>query len=191
MKNKKINIHAGHNPSGKMGCGAVDILDESKEARSLVKKVIPLLQEAGITIYDCTCNNGTSQGDILKRIVQKCNAHDVALDISIHFNSGRNDHSGDGKVGGTEVWMRTEEGIKKKVGTKICKKMEQIGFTNRGVKVSKGLYFLNHTKAPAILIEVCFVDDKDDAKLYKQTKNKIVEGIARAIIKVLETNIKE
>ena len=69
--------------------------------------------------------------------------------------------------------------------------MEQIGFTNRGVKVSKGLYFLNHTKAPAILIEVCFVDDKDDAKLYKQTKNKIVEGIARAIIKVLETNIKE
>ena len=109
MKNKKINIHAGHNPSGKMGCGAVDILDESKEARSLVKKVIPLLQEAGITIYDCTCNNGTSQGDILKRIVQKCNA-------------GRNDHSGDGKVGGTEVWMRTEEGIKKKVGQRFVKK---------------------------------------------------------------------
>ena len=33
---------------------------------------------------------------------------------------------------------------------------------NRGVKVSKSLYFLKKTKKPAIILEVCFCDDEDD-----------------------------
>lgn len=90
---------------------------------------------------------------------------------------------GDGRIGGTEVWMRTAEGIKKKAGAKICSKMEQLGFTNRGIKTTKNWYFLNHTKASAILIEVCFVDDKDDTKLYKNNRDAVAEAIAEAIIK--------
>lgn len=114
--------------------------------------------------------------------------HDVDLDASIHFNSGRNDTKGDTKIGGTEILMRKEEGIKKTAGSLICKQMEKIGFTNRGIKVTSSLYFLNHTKAPAILIEICFVDDKDDVKLYKESKEAVANGIAKAIIKALETD---
>jgi N-acetylmuramoyl-L-alanine amidase len=40
---------------------------------------------------------------------------------------------------------------------------------------------LNHTKAPAVLIEVCFVDDPDDVKLYKKTYKKIAKVIADSI----------
>ena len=187
-KIKRVNIHAGHNPDGKIACGAVGLIKESTEARYIRKMITKLLRAAGITVYNCTCNNGTSQTDVLKKIVQKCNAHDVDLDVSIHFNSGRGDRTGDNRIGGTEVLMRKEEGIKKTVGSLICKQMEKIGFTNRGIKISQGLYFLNHTKAPAVLIEVCFVDDKDDVKLYKASKEAVANGIAKAIIKALETD---
>ena len=35
-----ISIHAGHNPAGKTACGAVGLLDESKENRLIVAEVI-------------------------------------------------------------------------------------------------------------------------------------------------------
>jgi DNA invertase Pin-like site-specific DNA recombinase len=50
---------------------------------------------------------------------------------------------------------------------------------NRGVKTNKKLYVLRKTKAPAMLIECCFVDDKDDVALYdyKSMASAIVYGI--------------
>ncbi len=61
--------------------------------------------------------------------------------------------------------------------------MNKIGFKNRGIKTTSGLYYLNHTKNKAILVEVCFVDDKDDYKLYKKVGYKAVaRAIAEGII---------
>ena len=39
---KDITIHAGHNPSGKIACGASDYIDESTEARYIVKKLVKI-----------------------------------------------------------------------------------------------------------------------------------------------------
>lgn len=172
------NISAGHNPSNKVACGAVGYLDESKEARQIVKEIMRLLQYDGHKVYECTCNNGKSQGDVLKKIVSKCNKREVALDISIHLNSGRNDCAGDGKVAGTEIWCTASSGIKKRAAEKILDNMKRIGFKNRGIKTTNGLYYLNHTKNKAILVEVCFVDDKDDYELYRKVGYK---AVARAI----------
>ena len=99
----KYNVHAGHNPDGKIACGSVGIIKESTEARKVVKYLIEYLEEEGNTVYDCTCNNGTSQGDVLVKIVNKCNKHTVKLDVSIHFNSGAGDKKGNGKTTGVEV----------------------------------------------------------------------------------------
>ena len=87
----RINVHAGHNPDGKIACGAVGLIKESTEARKVKKEVIKLLKKKGHKVYDCTCANGTSQTDVLKRIVTKCNKHKVDLDVSIHFNAGAGD----------------------------------------------------------------------------------------------------
>ena len=35
----KINIHAGHNPDGKIACGAVELIKESTEERTVKDKV--------------------------------------------------------------------------------------------------------------------------------------------------------
>ena len=71
--------------------------------------------------------------------------------------------------------------------------MEEQGFKNRGVKLNTGLGFLNKSHAQAIIVEVCFVDDADDVKLYnklgaKQVAKAIVEGI---LGKTISTATKE
>ena len=119
----------------------------------------------------------------MQKICKKCNAvADADLHISIHFNSGRADKKGDGKVGGTEVLLTKNVSDKGDVAKRICSRMERLGYTNRGVKINKGLYFLNHTKAPAILIEVCFVDDKDDAVLYRKDRDAVARAIVKAVL---------
>ena len=51
------------------------------------------------------------------------------------------------------------------------------------VKTDSQLYVLRNTKAPAVLIECCFVDDMDDAKLYDADKmaNAIINGVVKVL----------
>lgn len=187
-----INVHGGHNPSGRVACGAKGILDESKEDRIVKDKVIRGLRAAGHTVYDCTIDDGTSQADVLRRIVEKCNAHTVDLDVSLHFNSGRNDYVGDGSVGGTEVFLYNLAASNKiaiKAGKAVVEEISKLGFRIRDdaipdeVKTNSQLYVLRNTKAPAMLVECCFVDDMDDAKLYNADAmaNAIITGICKAL----------
>lgn len=154
------NVHAGHCPQDEGAYGAVGILQESVEDRIVKNAVIAKLENLGHTVYDCTCDENTSQNGCLATIVSKCNSHNVDLDISIHLNSGRGDYEGDDSSGGTEVYgydTGTEE-----IGSKICEAIsEKLNIRNRGFKVNQGLYVLRNTNAPAILIECCFVDDRD------------------------------
>ncbi|SES68304.1 N-acetylmuramoyl-L-alanine amidase [[Clostridium] polysaccharolyticum] len=178
----KINIHAGHNAPGKKACGAVGYIDESKEARKVKERVKKMLKAAGNTVHDCTVDNGISQLDVLNKIVKKCNANKVDLDISIHFNACKQD-KGDGKTKGVEVLVYNKKGQVTKYAEAIAKEVANaLGVTNRGVKEDKSLYFLRKTNAPALLVEVCFVDDKDDVEKYNT--DKAAEAIVKAIASV-------
>ena len=175
----RINVHAGHNPAGKVACGAVGLIQESVEDRRVKDEVINQLRQLGHTVYDCTVDNGTGQKDVLQKIVQKCRLHEVDLDVSIHFNSGANDKSGNGKTTGVEVLVYSASSKAKRYAEKICAAIARLGFRNRGVKTNSSLYVMKNTKAPAMLVECCFVDDKDDVKLYNyyEMASAIVYGI--------------
>ena len=99
-KIKAVTVHGGHNPQGKIACGASDYIDESKEDRIITKKVVALLKKNGIKAYNCTVNNGTSQIDVLRKICAKCNSKTRDIDISIHFNSAVHQKVQDGKTTG-------------------------------------------------------------------------------------------
>lgn len=174
-----INVHAGHNPDGKTACGAVGIIKESTEARKVKDKVVSKLKSLGHTVYDCTCEDGASQTDVLDKIVAKCNRHTADLDVSIHFNAGVNDKAGNGTTTGTEVLVCSSTSGSNDYANKIVKAVSATGFKNRGVKVRNDLYYLKKAKAPALLVECCFVDDRDDVKLYDAEKmaEAIVYGI--------------
>ncbi|MDE7309824.1 MAG: N-acetylmuramoyl-L-alanine amidase [Lachnospiraceae bacterium] len=174
------NVHAGHS----LLCrGASGALDEVTEDREVKNRVVRLLKAAGHTVYDCTDDNGRTASENLNAIVEKCNAHIVDLDISIHLNAGRSDVKGDGRTGGVEVWGYNND--TKDIGSKICAEIAlALNITNRGFKTNQNYYVLKHTRAQAIIIECCFVDDRDDAEHWNAEKcaQAIVKGITGHVI---------
>lgn len=162
------NVHGGHS----LKCrGVSDLLDEVDEDRKVKNKLIELLRADGNTVYDCTDDYSTTQRANLSSIVSKCNAHNVDLDISIHLNSARNDRVGDGKCGGVEVYGYDDRiyGVAYRIAENIANTLG-IGFHGAPVKYNKSLYVLRKTRAKAILIECCFVDDRDDVSRWDSTK---------------------
>ena len=175
-----LNVHAGHNPDNKVACGAIGLIKESTENRNVKDDLIDILKDKNNTVYDCTVNNGTSVSDVINKIVAKCNAHSVDLDVSIHFNSGAEDKNGNGKSTGVEVLVYKMSGPAYEAAVRICKEIEALGYKNRGVRQRTDLGVLKKTKAPALLVECCFVDDKDDIDLYNS--KSIAKAIAQGIL---------
>lgn len=165
----RLNVHAGHGPDGKTACGAIGLIKESTENRKVKDFVISMLKAQGHTVYDCTCENGVSKTDILQKIVAKCNANAVDLDVSIHFNAGGGH--------GTEVLVYGTSSKAIPYASNTAMAISKNGFTNRGVKYRPDLYVLKHTKSPAMLIECCFVDSAEDVSKYN------AESMAKAIVK--------
>lgn len=179
----KITVSAGHNPKGMVACGAVGLIDESTENRIITDKVVEILKQQGHDVKCCTCNNGTSVADVLNKIISSSNAHSKAdLHVSIHFNSGANDKSGNGKTTGVEVLTTGTLKQADIIADRVCAKLSEVGFRNRGRKTRTDLSFLNRTVGNAILIEVCFVDDKDDVSLYNSNKDVIARKICEGIL---------
>lgn len=175
----RINVHAGHTKqSGKSpGAGSAKTgVYESVEDRKIKDEVIRLLKAKGHTVYDCTAE-GVSMYDNLYKICAKCNAHSVDLDVSIHLNC----YNGSGH--GTETWIYSSSSKAKPYAERTCKNIAKLGFTNRGVKTTKNLYFLNHTNAPAMLIETFFCDNVGDCATYK---NKGYKKLAKAIADAID-----
>lgn len=162
-----INVHGGHN---RFVSGASQYLNEVTEDRLVKNEVIALLKKSGHTVYDCTDEDGKKQNDNLKNIVQKCNSHHVDLDVSIHLNAGGGH--------GVEV-LYCDDNMKGMAANVSLKIANALGIYNRGAKKSTGLYVLNSTKAPAILIECCFVDSREDQKKWNVNRcaQAIVEGL--------------
>lgn len=165
------NVHAGHCPDGQGASGASGLLKESVEDRKVKDYLITNLKEQGHTVYDCTDDSNCTERQNLQRIVAKCNMHTVDKDISIHLNAG----------GGTGVEVFIVNPSLEYTAAKICAEISSfLGIKNRGVKYSNKLYVLNHTKAPALLIECCFVDNQTD--YHKWNAKNCADAITTALI---------
>lgn len=167
----KIGINCGHTISKQPGCGAVGIIDESVETRTIGKALITKLKTMGHTVVDCTNDYAASTNENLSKICKLANSQKLDMFVSIHFNAGK------GK--GTEVY--TYSGTKHTEALNICENISKLGFMNRGVKNGSNLYVIRNTNAKAMLIEVCFVDTKSDVDLYKANISNIVNSIAEGI----------
>lgn len=163
----KIAINPGHTIRGK-GTGAFGIVSETVENRKIANKVMALLKAKGIEVINCTFDE--SEND-LKEVVEKANKNNVDMFISIHLNAGGGS--------GTETYIYRNGGkaevLAKRVNNLVFKSCD---FKNRGIKEAN-FYVLKNTIAPAILLEVCFVDSKEDVKKLN------VDLVAKAIVEGL------
>lgn len=171
----RISVNCGHTISGS-GYGAVSSkYRESEITRKVGKEVIKLLRKAGHTVFDSTIDEARTQNSYLEATVRSANGCDVDLFISLHCNASVN------KTGhGVEVY--TYKGRKLDSAIKVCYEISRLGFRNRGIRDGSHLYVVRNTKAPALLIEMFFIDNETDQTLYnKMGYKEIARAIARAI----------
>lgn len=186
----RIGIDMGHTLSGEgtgsQGCG----YKEQNLTRELGKIVIEMLKKEGHTIYDCTVDKSSNNAQQLIDRVNKANKQPLDLFVSIHFNACVNDVKGDGRTTGTEVLLHSMSSKAKPYAERIVKKIANVGLKNRGVKTHNA-YVLKHTKAPALLIETCFIDDRDDMNVYLKSPRKVAKAIVEGILDKTITDVVE
>jgi N-acetylmuramoyl-L-alanine amidase len=164
-------ISSGH---GKIVRGAAGFLDEVDEARRVVEEVAEMLEEWGVSVLVFHDDISKSQSENLKAIVSYHNEQTRDLDVSVHFNAFEKTD----KPMGTEVLYLTQAALAAEMSAAIAKAGD---FLNRGAKKRTDLAFLNNTREPAILIEVCFVDSAADTRNYLKHFNAICKAIAEVI----------
>lgn len=165
-----IGVDKGHTVQNGGVCGACGLLKESVENRPVGNKVIEKLRILGHTVIDCSCDYSKDRDEQLAAIVKKANAQKLDLFLSLHLNAG----------GGTgaEVYTTNTSGAKQEAKRLIETYCKRTGFRNRGHKYAE-LYVIRHTVAPAMLLEMAFVDIEAD---YKKWNDLGVELIANAIV---------
>jgi len=166
----KIAISSGH---GKYVRGASGLIDEVEQARRVVDRLGELIPEA-LIFHE---NTATTQEQNLKNITNWHNAQfdgDADLHVSVHFNAYMNTTS----AMGTECLWVTQEDVATRVALAIS---NASGLINRGAKYRSDLWFLNKTNAPAILLEVCFVDSTIDVECYQQSFEAICKALAEMV----------
>ena len=170
----KIILNAGHTKSG-AGSGAVGYIHESEETRRVVNLIRYYLRGKGHEVIVANVDKAESQAAYLYGVARKANDHiDADLFVSVHFNAG----------GGQGCECYTWKGKKTAAAVGVCEELNKFGFRNRGVKDGSSLYVISKTKMPALLVEVCFVDNKKDCRLYESlTVNRVAQAITRGILK--------
>jgi len=164
-----ITVNGGHSEVSRGASG--NGYQEHLIARKIKDKLISSFRSVGQKTVDTT-SDATSQSGVLHEQVFKCNLYQggTQLDVSIHLNAG----------GGTgvEVLYYSEKQLASVISNAIA---TSLGIRDRGAKQRKDLFFLNHTKHPAILIEVCFIDNVEDMKQLMSN----IDSMIASIVKVL------
>lgn len=162
MKKLKVCIDAGHTQARdtKGDPGAVNGgLWESVAALSIALSMGEMFKGAGCEVV-YTRRKGAPDLT-LKRRCQIANEADADVFISIHLNSAENK-----SATGVEVLRYGEcSSMTKRLADIVQDKLvSATGFKDRGVKIRNNLYVLKHTKMPAILCEVGFISNNEQAR---------------------------
>lgn len=176
----KIGLDAGHclrgADTGAVGCG----MKEQVMTRTIANQVSRKLQALGHKVIICNIDKASSMSESLSHRYTTANNNNVDFYVSIHINAGG------GK--GSEVFtMYARELPQAKI---TLDNLVKLGFTRRGIKDAMNydgrghrLAVIRNTHAPAMLVEVCFIDTQSDINLYKNLgADKIADAIVKGIV---------
>lgn len=174
----KILLIAGHGNGdpGARACG----LEEADLTREVAAALLPKLKAyADVDLFDTSKNlySYLKNGGV-------CNFANYDYVFEIHFNAAAADTAGNGKTTGAEILIHTTESGAS-VEEAILSNIAALGFKNRGVKRRSNWQNMNVCKknygVSYALIEVCFIDDRDDVNLYQQKKAEVIDAIVNGI----------
>lgn len=177
-KRRKYFISAGHR--GK-GTGAVgNGIDEGAEAIFLKDKVTVTLRGMGAIVVND--DDKAQLSSVVKNINAQAEPDDISLDI--HFNAGP------ATATGVECFVRKGARVREKaIAIELCQRISKtMGIKSRGVKTDDmgqhtKLAMCSDVRCDAVLLEVCFISNSDDAKKYKENRMVVVRDIVNALTK--------
>lgn len=155
-----ICIDPGHNNFGADAGAEGNGLREQDLALDIALNLKLLLEYNGFAVVL------TREGDFIKgphqtvsqSLQARCNIANKAgadLFLSIHVNAGGGT--------GTEVYALPGGQAEKLAGILLYYLIQQVNWTDRGVKTNRNFYVLVNTKMPAVLTENGFIDNRNDA----------------------------
>lgn len=156
---------------------------ESNDVLSIGKLVALEIRRHSV-IVDETRTSDTTVSLNNRSAFENKNTYDYF--ISFHRNAYKPE-----KAKGVEVYTCLNAGVKaKRLAQRVQKSLLALGFTDRGIKEAN-YHVLRKTKAPAVLIEMGFIDNSKDNNLFDSKKNKIIKAISKAILTELGIAYKE
>ena len=180
----KILLISGHGAGDPGAVAKIDgrVYREADLTREVVANLKPLLEQYGakVDVYP-TARNAFSDTDGHRLdSIAKFQNYDYVLEV--HFNSAAKDTGGNGYTTGVECFWpsrATHTGVELPMTSRLAK----LGFRQRQNRA--GVLAVINTaagyKVNANLLEVCFIDDADDMRLYLKNKKAVAQAIANGI----------
>ncbi|RJQ25432.1 MAG: N-acetylmuramoyl-L-alanine amidase [Peptococcaceae bacterium] len=195
LKGMLIYLDAGHSPNGHPDPGAVSKgLREADITGAIVDKLINKL-----SVFDVWVKQ-TSRGSLRSR-TEEANNEEAQFFLSVHVNAG----------GGTgfESYVHTSASLlTRKLQQTIHNKFMQLineaimspsdgmlysyGVKDRGMKQAN-FAVLRETKMPAVLVEIMFIDNQNDAELLRKPAflNDAADALCSGLVKAFDLKYKQ
>lgn len=175
----KVFLGVGHGGSDP---GAVGYIKEADVNLAMALACRDYLQANGVTVK---MSRTKDENDPLTEEIRECNAFNPDLAVDIHNNAGGGD--------GFEVYHYHKGGTSKTLAQNIEAEVKAIGQNSRGLKTrinssgSDYYGFIRCIKAPSVICEGVFVDNKADAAQADTKGEQAAFGVAYAkgILKTL------
>jgi len=177
----KVFLDAGHNyappDTGAAGFG----LREQDVTFQVADMVRGMLESLGVDVRmsrrNLTDILGRTVSESLTLRADMSNNFGADYCVSIHCNAG-------GGIG-AETYAYIRGGSGDSLAQKIQAQLVNIGMRNRGVKYSQDLFMLRRPNAPAVLVELGFIDSANDNDILRNRQFELAEAVAKGICEQL------
>ena len=177
----RVFINPGHDLEHDSGAvSPVTGLRECDVAAAVGELVKGYLEAVGYEVRMWQSDNLDWDSDYADR--QDCSVCDCANEwpadifVSIHCNAAN------GMAHGTETLIHSEGGRAEQLAECIQRQIvDSLDTTDRGLKERPELIVLRATDMPAVLVELAFIDNEDDAELLMTRQDDFARAIARGV----------
>ncbi|GBG57765.1 N-acetylmuramoyl-L-alanine amidase [Sporomusaceae bacterium FL31] len=178
----RVTINGGHYPNLDSGAIGKTGLQEAVITKDVMQRVAAYLKVIAYEVLEVQKNE-------LYEITSASNSFHADVFISIHCNAAGND-----LAKGAETWYQDNSLKGEKLANCIQKQIvnsitynDGKNIVDRGIKAAvpgiSGLYVLNQTNCPAVLVELAFITNSEDEKLLAESskRDEFARAIARGI----------
>lgn len=179
----KIYIDQGHNPENPNAGAEGNGLREQDITYRVGEELAELLRanpnyEVRLSRPTPSTALGSSNTTSLRARVNDANSWGADYFISIHTNA-----SDIPSANGIEAFAYSRPSSAFSLGESILENLsEATGIRNRGMQIRPGLYVLRKTAMPAILLEIGFITNPEEAALMNNNPELFARGIYNGIV---------